>query len=753
MDPNEIIGRPTESEVWLAPDWSASKPYKEGTGAPQRGWTRVSVRETLYANGRRVREVLDENRQPITSRTLDEDIDPEQEKRWKDRQAQAARGDQEGDTRGPQTGQTREVFRGGKWVVEPNPLYQSGGTGTTTKPATPPGGSSETEGTPLPGGGWDNSRPRQVIKDKNGTVIWSEELTGADLTAWRNNQQASQPQTGEERAAVPNRPGWTSVTRTRVQNGSTTKVTSYVGPDGKEVPSLPAETPKTTPAQAPDGSWGYWDSTGGSPRWVPIQGGPQAEQKPVQVNGQWGVWKPGANGGAPTFVPVQGVPTGAEPAGAPRPSGRLGEAAADLEAYDQWLAPQVRSGKITEAQADKLREARRSFWATALEEQQGVVNTQNTAFNGQVTQRNATMTDLANRRTNSTSIANQASADLLPLATKLGGGPNAAAGLSNAIRNARVEAANFVTMSGANEMVPEITMGPALTAVNQMPLPGGTTMAPGFNPRAGAPPAPSPQGAIFRPQPPVVVPPSAPAAAPVASTTPPVGAAAAPPRAAGAPAPASGGPAEPPSRASIPSQPSSLPSNRPDQTQVGSQIDAAIMPPQVPSALTTPLPETPDADPVLRIRIKETGEIRQARLSEINSAANYEEFEVLDPNGSTPVQPSVIPMNPAPDPEPSPGYGKPGATWTPPADPNDPIHQHPGGSVLPPPSEAIPGGGNVQMAPSPYFLAGSSRGHAYDPTPTVQALIADPDIDNTVVRQAVAEMYPGYDIDALLGAA
>jgi hypothetical protein len=125
----------------------------------------------------------------------------------------------------------------GTWEVVKDVPPTPKPTSATAKPPIPPGGSSATEGTPDPSkpGGWDNTRPRQVIRDANGTVVWSEELTGADLNAWRQQQA----QTGEKREPVQGRPGWTSVTRTVTHAGNTTTTTVYVGPDGKEVPTLP----------------------------------------------------------------------------------------------------------------------------------------------------------------------------------------------------------------------------------------------------------------------------------------------------------------------------------------------------------------------------------------------------------------------------------------------------------------------------------------------------------------------------------
>lgn len=73
------------------------------------------------------------------------------------------------------------------------------------------------------------------------------------------------------------------------------------------------EKNKPKPQQAPDGSWGYFDTKPGQqPQWVPIASAPgAAPMKPVEVNGQWGVWQPSKDGGPPTFtrvdVPQAGV--------------------------------------------------------------------------------------------------------------------------------------------------------------------------------------------------------------------------------------------------------------------------------------------------------------------------------------------------------------------------------------------------------------------------------------------------------------
>jgi len=62
------------------------------------------------------------------------------------------------------------------------------------------------------------------------------------------------------------------------------------------------------PQQAPDGSWGYFDTTKNPPVWAPIANAPgAAAPKPVQVNGQWGVWQPNAADPKqpPSFVTIE----------------------------------------------------------------------------------------------------------------------------------------------------------------------------------------------------------------------------------------------------------------------------------------------------------------------------------------------------------------------------------------------------------------------------------------------------------------
>lgn len=354
---------------------------------------------------------------------------------------------------------------------------------------------------------------------------------------------------------------------------------------------------------------------------------------------------------------IPGAPSGLAPADAPKPSGKLGEAAADLTALDAWLEPQVRSGKVTPAQADKIRESRRAYWETATKEQEAIVNAQSAARGQEITQRGQTLTDIGSRRSNATSIANQASNDWMGYADKFGSAPTSS--LAAAIRASRVNAQDFVTMSGGNRNVGEVAQGPAMAAVNGMQLPGGVSMGPGFNPRpttVGAAPV-APASAV------------GPVAAGVTATT-----------------TAAANPTGPNVQAAT------------DATMAGSQAAFAgagvppTAPPAAPSAppppLTNPM-QAPGPGPTIKVRDQWGNEYDMTQQQMDNR-----------PGGSTDLTPVDQPQ--------------------------------------------------AMAAPPPHFLAGSSRGHAFDPTPSIRAMIADPRYDNETVRAVVAEEYPGYDVDALL---
>ena len=436
----------------------------------------------------------------------------------------------------------------GSWeIVKEQPATPKPST-STTKPAIPPGGSSETEGTPIKDAsgnitGWDNNRPREVIKDKNGTVIHSEELTGPDLTAWRNNQQANQPQTNTGEIPVTGRPGWTEIkTEVKTPQGTTTK-SQFRGPDGVVVNTLPAEAPK--PQQGPNGSWGYWDTTKTPPTWVAIQGGPgQATPTPTQVNGQWGYWKPGENGAAPTWTTVKGPEATRPPSSVGRftpdptkPQMGLGEYRATL-AELRALGPQ--NGGITEEQY--LAASKEAYEAAVAEASRldTLVTAQQAAAQDAITQRGQDIQASTSRLAS----ANSATQDALTQSRSLAGSmtPQGVASAGGPVLPAIMALQDMRGQSwGGFHQPPQVgtQQFPAWNQVAGMGLGGpvpsyGEVNAAnqgamsGFNsaigPLIGAPPpaatphpgmaGPAPVQPVFTPQPPAVYPGPAAAASP-----------------------------------------------------------------------------------------------------------------------------------------------------------------------------------------------------------------------------------------------
>ena len=342
--------------------------------------------------------------------------------------------------------------------IKETPATAAAASAATQKP---PGGSETIEGTPDASkpGGFDNERPRWVTRDRNGTQIWTRPLEADEEKRWRDDRERSRNQGGKtdadikaEQAAAETRaarPGTKISSRTAVKDGKTVTVETWRLPDGtteERIDEKPAEIPKEE---------------------ILHGRGPNGED--VRV-----IRDP-SNGRVVRYEPIEGgkAPEQPDPTGAPTPSFTVGDAAKDLQAYGQWLYQQIGTGpgKITVARADALWEQRRKLWDVALTEQQGIVNTQSSEANRQTTQRGQTLQDLGNRRTSATNIATTAAGSLYPYMDKMGANASGEDFLA-ALRYARNSAQDFVTGTGANRQVSDVVPGPALAAVNAMPLQG-----------------------------------------------------------------------------------------------------------------------------------------------------------------------------------------------------------------------------------------------------------------------------------------
>ncbi len=450
MDPNEIVGKPREYDVWLAPDWSDwNEKTKKGSN-----WTKVSVRETTYANGRVVTQVLDAQRQPITNQVLDQTTDDKQAERFRQAQTATSREQAQSERRvvrsytgtDPATGKPATVTEYESGPPKYDEIKPTAGSQATTP---------RVEGTPLPGGGYDNSKPIMVQRDAQGqqvgdarpltaderkrweleqgirppgtkisepdpkhpgwTIIKETDAQGNARTYYQNPQGQEATPPGGAGARVeepdPKHPGWKVVKETDAQGNARTY---YVNPDGKE--SAP---PAGARISEPDQKHPGWqivketDAQGNSRTYYLNPQGqeatPPAEEKaPERVQDpntkQWlerqpdGTWKP---------IVVQGE------SGKPGPSAPeiiVGEGTKALRAYQQQLNEQVASGQITTAQRDKA-------WNEAMQMSQTAYQEASLLENARQSDTSAGVSLANNRMSAATSGFNTA----LEVVTKLNG--------------------------------------------------------------------------------------------------------------------------------------------------------------------------------------------------------------------------------------------------------------------------------------------------------------------------------------------
>lgn len=319
-----------ESGAWTG-KFSSTKP------ANGSGWQEVGYANVVMNDGRTFRAVLDESGQPISEVGDSTGTDSDRANAFAREQAQAGRADQEGDTRGPQTNPNREVYRGGKWVVEPNPVYQP--TTAAGVPGRPQGGSRNIEGTPDPSkpGGADNERPRWVIRDAQNAEIFSEPVVGKDLDDWREERERSRNPAGRsdrelreeaEKAEAKARQAQLDDERRAQQNKPSAPT---LRPDGRggtiAVQAMPDGTIRSTPLP---GAYGEPDRV--------------TVDNVVYERGQDGTYKP-AQGIAP---PSRG---GKLPVGITPPRFSRGNVASELTRFADELDRAVTRGDISKEDA------------------------------------------------------------------------------------------------------------------------------------------------------------------------------------------------------------------------------------------------------------------------------------------------------------------------------------------------------------------------------------------------------------------
>ena len=275
----------------------------------------------------------------------------------------------------------------------------------------------------------------------------------------------------EDRVGKP-----TGNTRTTSKNGQTVKETEYQLPDGSKEWRSQTETGEPDRVGKPSGNTRQRTENGQSIK----------EVEYVLPDGTK-EWR------AQTAPDSSTTP---DPTDMPTPSLTVGDAASDLAKFEVYLAEKVRKGELTIDRADQLRKNRLELWRTAINETQGIVNTQQAEAGRQTTERGQTLQDLGNRRTSATSLSNTATQAAMDTVGNAGAGAPGGDFLA-LLRYARNSAQDFVNGTGANREVPVTQPGPMLTSVNSQG-PRGTSLlnprAPFLAPPTAATPAP-PSGA------------------------------------------------------------------------------------------------------------------------------------------------------------------------------------------------------------------------------------------------------------------
>lgn len=409
MDPNQIIAQP-EEWVWLAPDWSD---YASGDKPPagKTGWTRVKIRVTRYADGRIVRNVLDANGAPLAAdgtaatqdnpaRVLDTDprfmIDKEQETRFRQGQTQAGRGDQEGDTRGPQNGPTREVYRSGKWVVEPNPLYQP------DKPTSP-----------------NATNPSSRFEVRNDGPGGAPRLIKVEE---RRNAQGGVDTTYEE---VPQSQWPVTGTSEVVRNGRRIKVTNY----GHGLPPREDDVGEDTSNRGttvlkPDGKGGTVAVTtypdGRPPKTEPVPGVPSDKPQPQTVTIGGRLFERDPQTG--TYSPAKGAPSEGEAtvASSTTPSMPRFTASTAMQSLAEYHDALAKDPSKTPAQREKLFEEARQVANLVVQQAATEQRERESRRNLQYNRANTLLTHQQNSMTGALEFASKINGTLPP-GSNLGG--------------------------------------------------------------------------------------------------------------------------------------------------------------------------------------------------------------------------------------------------------------------------------------------------------------------------------------------
>lgn len=406
------------------------------------------------------------------------------------------------------------------------PVQTTTGTATSTATQMPSDAVPRVEGTPLPGGGFDNEQPVQVWRRPDGTVVKTEPLTPDERKKWDEDRQRSRNPGAKSDSEIKTETDRAEATR-KADDGTVVDVTySGTGKNRKKVTTYKSGRKTTEDAATaavavsttydPDGTkvTKYDDGTE-----------TREQQNPVTT----------AQEGRAASADQRAAEKdsfGVEPDDAPPMTYTVGQLSSGLKTYSSWLSSQVKlytdsGGKqgIKPAEATRLMERRIALAESSLREQEGLGNAQKGLLDNATTQRGQSLTETQSRRGTAERIVTNSQSNILPLVkfAGKGGGGLAVDAMNAALDRGRQYVDSFGGMRESPEVSPDSF--PALAQLRQSAMAGIQTAAQGgpqiFDPRnpptaPGAPAAPpvtgTPVPAATNPvsNTPVLLPPSRP---------------------------------------------------------------------------------------------------------------------------------------------------------------------------------------------------------------------------------------------------
>lgn len=371
-------------------------------------------------------------------------------------------------------------------IVDYKPSSQYKPTESST--SVPRDAVPRTEGTPLPGGGYDNEQPVMVWRRPDGTVVKTEPLSADERKKWQEDREKSRNPGGKTDAQVKD--DETKAEAQRKADDTTIVGVDYSG-TGKnrkkvttyksgrtQTDAAPTDATPVSTSYEPDGTKVTKYDDGTETREQQAPGTRAAEQRAAE-QGAFGV----------------------EPEGAPPITYTVGQMTSGLQKYSQWLSQQVKLHKdsggkqgIAPAEATKLMERRIALAEAAIKEQGDLATAQGSQRGQDITQRGQTLGETQSRRGSAERLMTNAVSNVLPLAKGAGAGNGGL--VADAITDLMGAGRGYVDAFGGFRESPEIGAEgfPALAAQRAASLNGINVAAQGgpqiFDPRAPAPAPP-----------------------------------------------------------------------------------------------------------------------------------------------------------------------------------------------------------------------------------------------------------------------